>query len=231
MALVLLIRHAVTEVTGKRLSGQTPGIHLSDEGRQQAMALVERLAPVPLAAIYSSPLERCMETAQAVAAQRGLAVEPVPELTEVGYGRWTGRPLAVLARTSLWKQIQQAPSTVRFPEGETLTEVQRRSAAAIDSIAARHARTVIGVCSHADVIRLLLAHYAGVHIDLFQRLIVSPVSVSAVLLDDRIPRIIRMNDTGTLSDLSGSRRPAARKRSSRQPGARGSQRTGGGGGS
>jgi probable phosphoglycerate mutase len=139
-----------------------------------------------------------------------MTVSHVSELTEVGYGRWTGRSLAALARTALWKQVQQAPSSVRFPEGETFLEVQRRSIAAIEAIAARHPRTVVGVCSHADVIRLLLAHYAGVHIDLFQRLIVSPVSVSAVLLGERIPRIIRVNDTGTVGDLSRSRRPATR---------------------
>ena len=206
--MVLLIRHALTDATGKRLSGQAPGIHLSDQGREQAKRLAERLAPIPLAAIYSSPLERCMETAEAVAVGRPLGVQAVQDLMEVGYGRWTGRPMAALVRTSLWSKIQQAPSSVRFPEGETLTEVQRRSAKAIDAIAERHPRAVVGVCSHADVIRLLLAHYAGVHIDLFQRLIISPVSVSAVLLGDRIPRIVRMNDTGTLGDLTGSRRPA-----------------------
>jgi probable phosphomutase (TIGR03848 family) len=211
MALVLLIRHAVTDVTGRRLSGQAQGIHLSAEGRRHAQALAERLAPVRLAAMYSSPLERCFETAEAVVRGRSMAVSRVPELTEVGYGRWTGRPLAALARTALWKQVQQAPSSVRFPEGETFLEVQRRGIAAMDAIAAMHPRTVVGVCSHADVIRLLLAHYSGVHIDLFQRLIVSPASVSAVLLGERIPRIIRMNDTGTVSDLTRSKRPATHR--------------------
>jgi len=215
--MVLLIRHAVTDVTGKRLSGQAPGIHLSAEGRRQAQALAERLAPVPLAAMYSSPLERCFETAEAVATGRSMAVSGVSELTEVGYGRWTGRPLAALARTALWKRVQQTPSSVRFPEGETFLEVQRRSLAAVDAIAARHPRTVVGVCSHADVIRLLLAHYAGVHIDLFQRLIVGPASVSAVLLGDRIPRIVRMNDTGTVEDLLRSKRPAAHRPPGRPP--------------
>ena len=217
MALVLLIRHAVTDVTGKRLSGQSPGIHLSDEGRNQARALAERLAPVPLAAMYSSPLERCVETAEAIANGRSMTVSPDRELTEVGYGRWTGRPLSALARTSLWKKVQQAPSSVRFPEGETLAEVQQRSVAAVDAIGSRHARKVVGVCTHADVIRLLLAHYAGVHIDLFQRLIVSPASLSAVLLGERIPRIIRVNDTGTIGDLVRSRRPAATKPRGRPP--------------
>ena len=209
MALVLLIRHALTEATGRRLSGTTPGIHLSAEGKAQAAQLAERLEAVPLKAVYSSPLERCRETAETVASPRALDVVSVPDLIEVGYGRWTGRPLAQLARTALWKRVQQSPSSIRFPDGESLTEVQRRGADAVDAIAARHPRDTVAVVSHADVIRLLLAHYAGVHVDLFQRLIVSPVSVSAVLLGDRVPRILRMNDTGTLDDLV--RRAAAKR--------------------
>jgi probable phosphoglycerate mutase len=209
MALVLLIRHALTEATGRRLSGTTPGIHLSAEGKAQAVQLAERLNAIPLKAVYSSPLERCRETAETVASPLALGVVPVPELIEVGYGRWTGRSLAQLSRTALWKKVQQSPSSIRFPDGESLTEVQRRSVDAVDAIAARHHRGTVAVVSHADVIRLLLAHYAGVHVDLFQRLIVSPVSVSAVLLGDRVPRILRMNDTGTLDDLV--RRAAARR--------------------
>src|SRR5207237_7219120 len=116
-----------TEVTGKKLSGWAPDIHLSEEGRAQAAALATRLEPLRLTAVYSSPLERCMETAQSIAMPRGLEVRAVPDLIEVGYGKWTGRSLTVLARTSLWKRIQQAPSSVRFPDGETLVGVRPRS--------------------------------------------------------------------------------------------------------
>jgi probable phosphoglycerate mutase len=207
MTLVLLVRHALTDATGKRLSGSTPGIHLSEYGRAQAKDLAERLALVPLAAVYASPLERCVETAEVVAAQRRLEVERVPALEEVGYGAWTGRSFAQLTRTALWKQIQQAPSSVRFPGGETLVEAQRRAVNALESLASRHLKATIAAFSHADLIRLALAHYAGIHIDLFQRLIVSPASVSAVLLGDRIPRIVKMNDTGSLADLAGMARP------------------------
>jgi probable phosphomutase (TIGR03848 family) len=206
MTVLLLIRHAVTEVTGRRLSGATPGIHLSDEGRSQAAFLSERLALLRLNGVYSSPLERCSETADAIAAPRGLEVQELDDLTEVEYGTWTGRPLAQLSRTALWKRIQQAPSSVRFPGGETLSEVQLRCVAALDGLAARHPRGMVAVVSHADVIRLAVAHYAGVHLDLFQRIIVSPASVTVIGLGDRIPRIIRMNDTGTLDDLAGPRR-------------------------
>jgi len=212
VALLLLIRHAVTQATGTRLSGATPGIHLSEEGRSQAARLSERLAPVRLAGLYTSPLERCVETAEAIAARSGLEVQQHPGLVEVGYGTWTGRPLAQLARSALWSRIQQSPSSVRFPGGETLTEVQRRCSAALDELAGRHRRGIVAVVSHADVIRLAVAHYAGVHIDLFQRIIVSPASITAIGLGDRIPRILRMNDTGTLTDLVGRPRPGGRRR-------------------
>lgn len=211
MGLLLLIRHALTQATGKRLSGRTPGIHLSVEGRHQAEHLAGRLASLPLAAVYASPLERCLETAEAIAIPRGLAVRRVPELAEVDYGRWTGRSMPQLVRTTLWKKVQQAPSSVTFPEGEGLIDAQRRSVAALEEIAGRHPRSVVAVVSHADVIRLMLAHYAGLHIDLFQRLIVSPASVSAVALGDRIPRIVRMNDTGALDDLTRRTSPPRRR--------------------
>jgi probable phosphoglycerate mutase len=205
--LLLLIRHALTEATGRRLSGRTPGIHLSEEGRRQAEQLAERLATVPLGAIYASPLERCSETAEAIAVPRRMTIREVPELAEIDYGRWTGRSMPQLTRTALWKKVQQTPSSITFPEGEGLIDAQRRSVAAVEEIARRHPRAVVAVVSHADVIRLLLAHYAGLHIDLFQRLIVSPASVSAIALGDRIPRIVRMNDTGALDDLALRRSP------------------------
>jgi probable phosphoglycerate mutase len=217
VTILLLIRHALTDFTGKRLSGSTPGIHLSAEGKAQAEHLAERVSTLPISALYASPLERCTETALAIGAGRGLTVQALPELEEVGYGRWTGRPLAQLARTALWKNVQHSPSSVRFPGGETLSEVQRRAVTALDGIAERHPRATVAAVTHADVIRLTLAHYAGVHIDLFQRLIVSPASVSAVVLGDRIPRILRINDTGTLSDLSARTRKASPGRASSAP--------------
>lgn len=207
MTLLLLVRHALTDATGKRLSGSIPGIHLSEHGRVQAKALAERVAPLPVAAVYASPLERCVETAEPIAEHRGLAVQPVPELGEVGYGDWTGRTFAQLTRTALWKKVQQAPSSVRFPGGETLVEAQRRVVTALELLAGQHPKGTVLAVSHADLIRLALAHYAGLHIDLFQRIIVSPASVSAILLGDRIPRILKMNDTGSLTDLARRVRP------------------------
>jgi probable phosphoglycerate mutase len=207
MTLLLLVRHSVTEVTGKRLSGSLPGIHLSQEGQAQAKALAGRLAPLRLTEIFASPLERCVETAEPIAAPRRLEVKVLADLEEVGYGRWAGRQIEPLTRTKLWRRIQLLPSSVEFPGGETLVGAQRRAVAALDALATRRPKGVVLVVSHADVIRLALAHYAGVHIDLFQRFTVSPASVSAVVLGDRIPRILRINDTGTLADLAGRERP------------------------
>jgi probable phosphomutase (TIGR03848 family) len=211
VTLLLLVRHGLTDATGKHLSGRTRGIHLSDAGRAQADGLVARLADVSVKAFYSSPLERCVETAGPAARSRRLDVRVEPRLIEVDYGRWTGRSMGQLVHTKLWKQVQASPSAIRFPGGETLREVQLRTVDALDEIAARHPRTVVAAVAHADVIRLAVAHYTGVHLDLFQRLIVSPVSVSAILLGDRIPRVLRLNDTGSLKDLvprAGGRRPA-----------------------
>lgn len=201
MALLLLIRHGLTDSTGKRLYGWTPGVHLSDRGREQAERLAERLAGVPIRAIYSSPLERCTETAEPLAAATGVEVQVHDDLGEVRYGTWTGRPLAQLARTKLWRTVQHVPSRARFPGGESLLEVQGRAVRATDRILASHPKGTAAVFSHGDVIRLLLAHFIGVHPDLFQRLIVDPGSVSVVSAGDGIPRIIKMNDTGGLADL------------------------------
>ncbi len=212
MALVLLVRHATTAATGHTLTGWAPGHHLDEPGRAQAAALGERLTALKLAAVYSSPLERCRETADAIASRQRLQVGEVEDLGEVRYGDWTGRPLRSLVRTNLWKQIMRAPSQVRFPNGETLGEVQARAVAAVNELAARHPRRTIVAATHADVIRLLLAHYSGVHIDLFQRTAVSPASVSAVVLEGGTPRVLRVNDTGTLLDLTPQKPPPRKPR-------------------
>ena len=210
MPLLLLVRHALTDATGRRLVGWAPGVHLSERGRTQAQALVERLAPVPLAAVYSSPLERCLETAEPVAADRGLPVRVAEDLGEVRFGDWTGRPIGQLARTRLWRRIQEVPSGVRFPGGESFLETQDRAARAVASIAAAHPERVVAVVSHADVIKLLIAHFAGIHIDHFQRLVVSPASVTAIAQGSGAPRVLRVNDTGGLADLV-PRKPGRRK--------------------
>ncbi|MDQ3991112.1 MAG: MSMEG_4193 family putative phosphomutase [Actinomycetota bacterium] len=202
MAVLLLIRHALTEMTGKRLYGQRRGIPLSDRGREQAASLAERLSSLPIAAVFTSPLERCVETAGAVAGRHGLEAEAMDGLLEVDYGRWTGRSFAQLRRMRGWQTMHAAPSTVRFPEGETLGEVQARAVRTLTALAERGGSRMAAVVTHGDVVRLALAHFAGVHLDLYQRMEVAPASVSVVALADGPPRVIRVNDTGSMDDVS-----------------------------
>ena len=207
MTVLLLIRHADTDTAGKRLTGRERGVHLNDRGRGEAARLAERLDGVPIRAIYSSPLERCRETAAPIARALGISVSIRRALLEVDYGDWTGRPISSLRRTRLWRVVQHAPSRIRFPGGESLLEVQTRAVAEVERIAARHPKRVVAIVTHADVVRLLLAHYAGTHLDHLQRLVVDPASASVLALDDGSARLVKVNDTGDLEALR-SRRPA-----------------------
>ncbi len=213
MTLLLLVRHGHTETAGKKLTGWSPGVHLSERGRAQAEALVTRLEGVPLAAIYTSPLERCRESAAPLAAARGLEARPHKGLIETGYGEWTGRSIRQVTRTRLWRTLQRSPSAIRFPGGESLRDVQARAVDAVLAIGAEHPDATVAIVTHADVVRLLLAHFAGMHLDLFERLVTEPASVSAVSASDGVSRIVKVNDTGDLSDLAP--RPPASKPSRR----------------
>jgi probable phosphomutase (TIGR03848 family) len=190
-----LVRHGVTAHTGQRLSGWMPGIHLTDEGRAQAEATAQMLASVPFKAIYSSPIERTMETAAPIARLHKLDIVQTPRLGEVEYGKWSNRSFKTLAKTKLWEKIQHYPSGIRFPDGETLREVQARAVEELESIAGHHRKQTVCCVSHADVIRLLAAHYLGVHIDLFQRLSVAPASVSVIALNDGRPLVVTLNSS------------------------------------
>lgn len=199
MTTVVLVRHATTAATGKRLGGWTPGVHLDEPGLEQAEATAQRLALLPLAAVYASPLERTQETAHAVARPHGLAVQTRPDLGEVDYGEWTDLPLGQLRRRKLWKTIQAAPSRVTFPGGESIRGMQARAVEAVESLAAAHPDDVIVLVSHADVIKAIVAHFAGMPLDTFQRLVIGPASVSVLLLADGAPpALLRCNDSGPL---------------------------------
>jgi probable phosphomutase (TIGR03848 family) len=202
MAVLVLVRHAVTEQTGKRLYGRRPGIHLSARGREQSDEVARRLAGQPIAAVYSSPLERCMETAEPIAEALGLQIAVEPGLIETDTGAWTGRTFAQVGRTRRWRRLLAVPSSTGVPDGESATEVQARAVAAVEAIGRRHPTGLVAVVSHGDPIRLVLAHYAGLHLDLFQRLEVEPASVSVVATGEHGPRLLRLNDTGPL-DLTG----------------------------
>jgi probable phosphoglycerate mutase len=195
--LVFFIRHAQAEYKPGRLYGWTPGVHLSADGREQAKRLAERLEPVRFTAVYSSPLERCRETAEAVTAGRRNTIEVADGLGEVRYGSWQGRTFRSLAKTKLWRTVQLTPSQAAFPDGESIRAMQARGVDAVDAIRARHRRGNVAVVSHADMLKAIVAHYLGLHLDLFQRLVIDPASVTLVAFGDGFPRLLRLSDSGS----------------------------------
>jgi probable phosphoglycerate mutase len=198
---LVLARHAVTEQTGPLLSGRAPGIDLSERGREQAEALGKRLAALPVDAIYASPIERTTQTATAIAHHHGLAVLALPGVIEADYGEWTGGKLSDLAKTDLWKTVQRSPSRARFPGGESLAEMQLRMVSALEAVVADHPGQIVVVVSHADPIKAAIAHFTGVHLDLFQRIVVSPASVTVFELSAHGAAMVKCNDTGSLDEL------------------------------
>lgn len=213
MTTLVLVRHGITDQTGKRLYGRSRGVSLSERGREQAKHAADRLAELPVRAVYSSPLERCVETAEPIAERVGAELHTMEDLAEVDYGSLTGRTFAALSRLKVWQRLHRTPSIVRFPDGESLIEVQRRHVDAIERIATDHPDALVVVVTHGDPIALTLAHFAGVHIDLFQRVSVAPGSLSAVAIGDGDPRILRVNDTGSIADLAPPPRTRRRTRS------------------
>lgn len=195
---LLLIRHATNDWVGSdRLAGWTPGVHLNEQGRRQAQALAERLAKQKIAAIYSSPLERTIETAEILAKPHSLPIRIRDGLGEVKYGDWTGQSVKELAekQADLWRIVQMIPSQARFPNGESLYEVQVRAVRELDAIVRAHPGQTVAVVSHADVIKACLAHYLGIHLDLFQRLVISPASLTVVQVFPMGVSVSCVNDT------------------------------------
>jgi probable phosphomutase (TIGR03848 family) len=215
MSTVLLVRHGLTTLTGPVLAGRTPGVHLDERGQKQAAAVAERIAALPLAAVVTSPLDRCVETAEAIRAAQTKPPEwQVDErLIECGYGDWTGRPIKELAKDPLWKVVQAQPSAVRFPNGESLPEVAARSVAAIREWDARLGPDAVWVaCSHGDVIKAIVADALGLHLDQFQRIVADPCSVSVIRYTSTRPYVVRANDVG--GDLRAFVPPKRRRRRS-----------------
>jgi probable phosphomutase (TIGR03848 family) len=200
---LLLIRHGENDWVGTdRLAGRTPDVHLNEKGRAQAEGLVQLLTKQPLDAIYSSPLERCLETAQPLATNRNLIVQPAPQLIEVDYGEWRGANLKELAKLPAWQMVQHYPSAFRFPQGETLREVQNRAVSEIERLRTQHINQVIAAFSHGDVIRTVLAHYLGVPLDLFQRIVISTASVSLLAFHQDVPSVLAVNSLAELPVLT-----------------------------
>lgn len=220
MTTLFLIRHGLTAVTGSRLYGRTPGIHLDGRGRRQAAELVERFDGVRLNALYSSPLERCVETLEPLAASRGLEITVSGSLIEMDAGDWTGRTLPSLRRNKLWNTVQRNPSRFRFPKGESFVDAEARLLDEMERIVARHPRGRIAVGTHGDLVRVLISHYTGAHLDQFQRVMADPASVSVVHLGDGVPRILLVNDTGSLHRFAPDpweRGPSKGRTSGRRP--------------
>lgn len=217
MPLTLFVRHGLTALTGPVLAGWTPGVHLDERGRGQAQRLAEQLRPVPLAAIVTSPLERCRETAEALTATHPDTPLYVDErVGECRYGEWTGRQLRELAREPLWRTVQTHPSAVSFPGGEALRDTQSRAVSAVREWNERvGTEATYAVVSHGDVIKAILADALGLHLDSFQRLLVDPCSLSAVRYTELRPFLVRLNDSGgDVSDLLPPRRRGRRRRAS-----------------
>jgi probable phosphomutase (TIGR03848 family) len=194
---LLLARHGLTPLTGPVLAGWTPDVHLSEAGQAQAEALAVRLASLQLDAIVSSPLERCQETAQAIAGGRATEVLTDERFGECHYGDWTGRPIAELAKDPLWPVVQAHPSAVTFPGGESLSAVQHRAVAAVREWNERLGpKAVYLVCSHGDVIKAIVADAMGLHLDQFQRITADPASLTAIRYTPLRPFVLRLNDLG-----------------------------------
>jgi probable phosphomutase (TIGR03848 family) len=198
---LVLVRHGVTAHTGPLLSGRMPGIDLSEKGISQAEAAAERLAALTISTVYASPIERTTQTAGYIAARLGLEVTPLPGVIEADYGDWTGGKIADLAKTDEWKVVQVAPSRAQFPGGESIRAMQARMVDALDAVVAAHAHETVVVVSHADPIKSAIAHYTGMHLDLFQRLYVSPASATVLDFHPYGVLLVKCNDTGGLADL------------------------------
>jgi probable phosphoglycerate mutase len=208
MTTILLIRHAVNDFvkTGK-LAGWLPDVHLNDEGKAQAEALGKRLADAPIKYLYSSPLERTMETAEAIRQNHPhLEIQHNYEIGEVRYGDWEGQTVASLTRRKMWSVVQEYPSRASFPNGETMRGVQVRAVNEIERLVALHPRQMVAVVSHADVIKMILAHYLGMHLDNFQRINVSPASISTLVLGHSRPFVASMNDMAHVLQMERERK-------------------------
>ena len=204
--LILLVRHGQTSTTGKVLPGRATGLHLSDIGRVEAKAVAQRLSELKkVAAVYASPLERARETAAPLGEALKLKVQIHKGLLECDFGDWTGAQLSALMKKPEWKTVQRAPSTFRFPNGESFTEMQTRIVTALDDIRAQHRGKVVVCVSHADPIKAAVAHAIGTHLDLFQRIVISTCSVSAIAFSDYGPIVLTVNSIGgSLGELRPS---------------------------
>ena len=208
MPLLLLIRHGENEYTKTgRFAGRTPGVHLNEKGQSQAQALGEAFKEVPLKAIYSSPLERAMETAAPIAFARGLEIIPAPGLLESDVGKWQGQSVRRVALSKVWKIVQNAPSRAGHPDGETFQQVQTRIATTLNEICAKYKpRDIVACVFHADPIKLAAAYYLGLPLDHFQRLACDTGSVTALHITDMGAYLLKLNQHPPLDFLPNKKK-------------------------
>ncbi len=201
--LALLVRHGTTPTTGKMLPGRAPGLHLSEKGHAQAAAAAQRIAGLTKApaAVYASPLERTRETAAPIARALGLRVRNAPDLIEIDVGEWTEKSLKRVVRSPQWPLVHRWPAGFRFPGGESFAEMSVRTTEALLALVAEYPGQTIVAVSHADTIKAIVAAAAGMPLDLMQRLVISPCSISAVLFTAGGPVVLCVNSTGTLDEL------------------------------
>lgn len=186
MAIFLLIRHGENDFVGKKLAGRLPGVHLNQKGQEQARQLALKLLTVPIKAVYSSPLERAVETAQPIADIRKLEINICENLSEINFGNWQGKTIKQMQRMKLWKTVQEQPSKMQFPNGESFSSAQTRLVDCIMQINAKHEQTDLVACfSHSDAIRLLAAYFLNVPLDSFQRIQISTASISIIAMMDK----------------------------------------------
>jgi probable phosphomutase (TIGR03848 family) len=203
---ILLVRHGQTATTGSVLPGRAKGLHLTDAGRAQAVRAAERIAELrTVDAVYTSPLERARETAIPIAGAVGVRPAVERGLQECDFGEWTGGELKQLMRTPEWQTVQRAPSTFRFPGGESFTEMQARIVSALDRLRAAHPGGTVVAVSHADPIKAAVAHALGTHLDLFQRIVIGTCAISVIAWHPGGPMVLAVNSTGrSLTELAPS---------------------------
>jgi len=209
MPLLLLIRHGENDyVKSGRMAGRISGVHLNEKGHKQAQSLAEALKNIPLKAVYSSPLERAMETARPIADIHKLTIHEIPDLMDTDIGKWQGKSWRVLGLTKLWKVVQNAPSRFRFPDGESFLEAQTRYVSAIERIIQTNnkPRDVIAAVFHADPIKLVVAHFLGMPLDHFQRLSCDTGSLTALHAGDTSANLIKLNQRPPFDFLQKDRK-------------------------
>ena len=204
--LIIFVRHGKTPTTGTKLPGRTPNLHLSDEGKSQAEMIAQEIKKssnsflgTKVSAVYASPMERTQETAKPIAKTLNLRVRTLQGLNECDFGDWTGRRLRDLSKLKSWSTIQKKPSSFRFPNGESFTEMQNRMLKTVDKILERHPGETVVCVSHADPIKAILASAVGTPLDLFQRIVVGPCSTSVVLYTKERPLVLTLNSNGNFN--------------------------------